>query len=88
MFVLFDMIFFFHHVANVPKTVDQLLESNHTALYSESVGNIPLWITMTSGTYSDAVYVNNARLLLAQSNFRARNLQNKDQVSIINVFIP
>lgn len=62
--------------------MDQLLEANHTALYSESVGNIPLWITMTSLPYNDAVYVNNARLLLSQSNFRAKNLQNKDQVML------
>lgn len=60
--------------------MDLLLEANHTALYSESMGNTPLWITLTTEKYNDAVYVNNARLILSQSNFKAKNHQNKEQV--------
>nr|XP_023012184.1 fasciclin-1 isoform X2 [Leptinotarsa decemlineata] len=77
-----------YHMTNVPKTTDQL-GSSYTSLYSELSGNPPLWITHVSGTYHDDIYVNNARILVSQSNIQG-NENNLLQVlhKIDEVLVP
>lgn len=64
--------------ANVPKTVDQL--GSTSPLFSESPGNAPLWITHSREKYYNEVYVNNARLLISQSNIKGKTAAGKEQV--------
>lgn len=56
--------------ASVPKTTSQL-GSSYASLYSEIAGSPPLWITHVTGRYHDDIYVNNARILVSQSNIQA-----------------
>ncbi|XP_063906711.1 fasciclin-1 isoform X3 [Zophobas morio] len=56
-----------YHMASVPKKINQL-GSSYTSVYSELTGNPPLWITHTTGSYHNDIYVNNARLLVSQSD--------------------
>ncbi|XP_066141261.1 fasciclin-1 isoform X2 [Euwallacea fornicatus] len=56
-----------YHITNIPKTVQQLGVSS-TSINTRLPGGAPIWITISPGTYNDAFYVNNARLLYRQSN--------------------
>ncbi|XP_060523443.1 fasciclin-1 isoform X3 [Cylas formicarius] len=56
-----------YHLTNVPKTTDQF-GGSYSSLNARLAGNPPLWITHNSGRYHNDIYVNNARLLLGQSN--------------------
>nr|CAI5853122.1 unnamed protein product [Callosobruchus analis] len=58
-----------YHMTSVPKTIEQL-GSSYTSLNSELAGNPPLWITHVTGKYHDDIYVNNARILVSQSNIQ------------------
>lgn len=53
--------------ANIPKKIEQLGVS-YTSINTRLPGGPPIWITISPGTYHDAFYVNNARLLASQSN--------------------
>ncbi|VEN38670.1 unnamed protein product, partial [Callosobruchus maculatus] len=59
-----------YHMTSVPKTIEQL-GSSYTSLNSELAGNPPLWITHVTGKYHDDIYVNNARILVSQSNIQS-----------------
>ncbi|KAG5879903.1 hypothetical protein JTB14_024051 [Gonioctena quinquepunctata] len=74
--------------SSVPKNTDQL-GSSHTSLNSELSGNPPLWITHVTGIYHDDIYVNNARILVSQSNIQG-NENNLHQVlhKIDEVLVP
>ncbi|RLU21789.1 hypothetical protein DMN91_006165 [Ooceraea biroi] len=54
--------------ANRPQTIEDLRES----ISSELEGNPPLWITRKQGPYGVEVYINNAKILLEQSNFQSK----------------
>lgn len=64
--------------ANVPKRTDQL-GSSYSSLNAELEGSPPLWITHITGTYHDDIYVNNARILVRESNIIGKN-NGKEQV--------
>ncbi|CAG9823260.1 unnamed protein product [Phaedon cochleariae] len=69
-----------YHMTSVPKTTDQL-GSSYTSLYSELSGSPPLWITHITGTYHDDIYVNNARILVSQSNIQSTG---KDLIQVLH----
>ncbi|KAF7270341.1 hypothetical protein GWI33_016702 [Rhynchophorus ferrugineus] len=56
-----------YHIINVPKKTDQL-SGSYTYISSRLSGSPPLWITHSSSRYHNDIYINNARLLLKQSN--------------------
>ncbi|KAJ8958235.1 hypothetical protein NQ318_017378, partial [Aromia moschata] len=58
--------------SSIPKRTDQLGNS-YTSLSSELPGNPPLWIAHVRGKYHDDIYVNNARILVSQSNIQGSN---------------
>ncbi|KRT80042.1 hypothetical protein AMK59_6714, partial [Oryctes borbonicus] len=75
---------------NLAKTVNQL-GSTYSYVTSELDGNPPLWITHRRGPYHDDHYINNARILLNQSNFKSKNAAHtEDQVlhKIDEVLVP
>ncbi|KAI4459743.1 periostin-related [Holotrichia oblita] len=79
-----------YHMINLAKTVTEL-SSQYNYVTSELDGNPPLWITLRRGTYHDDHYINNARILQNQSNYKARNAANtEDQVlhKIDEVLVP
>lgn len=61
-------------LANRPLTIEELRDS----ISSELEGNPPLWITRTPGKYTADVYINNAKILLEQSNFQSKLKVNGD----------
>ncbi|CAG9765041.1 unnamed protein product [Ceutorhynchus assimilis] len=56
-----------YHLITTPKKIEQLGIS-YTSLNTRLSGGPPIWITISRGTYNDAFYVNNARILASQSN--------------------
>lgn len=60
--------------------------SSYTALYAELEGSPPLWITHITGTYHDDVFVNNARILVSQSNIQGTR-NGKEQVHLLEACI-
>lgn len=62
------------------KTTDQL--GTMTSINTAMDESPPIWITHRTGTYHDDIYVNNARLLLSQSNIRGKYMD-KEQVGTI-----
>lgn len=78
-----------YHMTSVPKKIEQL-GSSYTSLNSELEGNPPLWITHTSDTYHNDIYVNNARIHISRSNKQGRQARGKEQVLHIidEVLIP
>ena len=70
--------------ANLAKTEDQIGMSG-TYLTSEMDGNTPLWVTRKRTDHSYDIYINNAKIIKGQSDFRARNDKGKDQVRIASV---
>lgn len=67
-------------IANRPLTIEELRDS----ISSELEGNPPLWITRTSGKYGVEVYINNAKILLEQSNFQSKLKVNGDTMIQVN----
>lgn len=61
---------------NLAKPLNQLEGSSS----SELDGNPPIWITRIKGQYRDILYVNNAKILQARSNYIQMNHQHKQQV--------
>ncbi|XP_065157885.1 fasciclin-1 isoform X3 [Atheta coriaria] len=79
-----------YHMTNLPQTTDQFVTGSSTSLTSELEGNPRLWVTTKKGSYHDDVYINNARLLVSQSNFKAKNSRHMEQVlhKIDEVLVP
>ncbi|XP_017776262.1 PREDICTED: fasciclin-1 isoform X2 [Nicrophorus vespilloides] len=77
-------------MSNLARTTDQLGLMSSSSLTSELDGNPPLWVTHKTGDIHDDIYINNARLLITHSNFRAKNLKGYDQVlhKIDEVLVP
>lgn len=65
---------------SLAKTTDQLGAISY--INSELEGHPPLWITVRVGTYHDDIYINNARILLNQSNIKGK-YNGKEQVCYI-----
>ncbi|KAL6255108.1 hypothetical protein P5V15_013440, partial [Pogonomyrmex californicus] len=63
--------------ANRPLTIEELRDS----ISSELEGNPPLWITRRPGRYGVDVYINNAMILLEQSNFQSKLKVNGDTMT-------
>ncbi|XP_076656486.1 fasciclin 1 Fas1 domain-containing isoform X2 [Halictus rubicundus] len=57
-----------YHMANLPKMIENLGDS----VSSELEGNPPLWVTKKQTTHGEEVYINNAKILMAQSNFESK----------------
>lgn len=66
--------------ANRPQTIEELRES----ISSELEGNPPLWITRKQGKYGVEVYINNAKILLEQSNFQSKLKVNGDTMTQVS----
>lgn len=66
--------------ANRPLTIEELRDS----ISSELEGNPPLWITRTPGKYGVDVYINNAKILLEQSNFQSKLKVNGDTMTQVS----
>lgn len=66
--------------ANRPLTIEELRDS----ISSELEGNPPLWITRRPGTYVADVYINNAKILLEQSNFQSKLKVNDDTMTQVS----
>ncbi|XP_071646329.1 fasciclin-1 isoform X3 [Temnothorax longispinosus] len=66
-----------YHMSNRPLTIEELRDS----ISSELEGNPPLWITRRPGKYSVNVYINNAMILLEQSNFQSKLKVNGDTMT-------
>ncbi|KAG5313735.1 FAS1 protein, partial [Acromyrmex insinuator] len=64
-------------LANRPLTIEELRDS----ISSELEGNPPLWITRRPGRYGVDVYINNAMILLEQSNFQSKLKVNGDTMT-------
>ncbi|TGZ53448.1 Fasciclin-1 [Temnothorax longispinosus] len=64
-------------MSNRPLTIEELRDS----ISSELEGNPPLWITRRPGKYSVNVYINNAMILLEQSNFQSKLKVNGDTMT-------
>jgi hypothetical protein len=62
--------------ANLAKPLNQL----EGYLSSELDGNPPIWITRIKGQYRNILYVNNAKILQARSNYIQMNQHHKQQV--------
>lgn len=59
-----------YHMISIPKTIEQL-GSSYTSLLTELSGSPPIWITHITGSYHNDIYVNNARILINQSNIKS-----------------
>lgn len=70
-------------LANRPLTIEELRDS----ISSELEGNPPLWITRRPGKYGVDVYINNAMILLEQSNFQSKLKVNGDTMTQVNISI-
>ncbi|XP_018352275.1 PREDICTED: fasciclin-1 isoform X2 [Trachymyrmex septentrionalis] len=66
-----------YHMSNRPLTIEELRDS----ISSELEGNPPLWITRRPGRYGVDVYINNAMILLEQSNFQSKLKVNGDTMT-------
>lgn len=67
-----------YHMSNRPLTIEELRDS----ISSELEGNPPLWITRRPSKYSGVdVYINNAMILLEQSNFQSKLKVNGDTMT-------
>ncbi|XP_025990127.1 fasciclin-1 isoform X2 [Solenopsis invicta] len=67
-----------YHMSNRPLTIEELRDY----ISSELEGNPPLWITRRPGRYGGAnVYINNAMILLEQSNFQSKLKVNGDTMT-------
>lgn len=66
-----------YHMSNRPLTIEELRDS----ISSELEGNPPLWITRRPGKYGVEVYINNAKILLEQSNFQSKLKVNGDTMT-------
>ncbi|XP_011865961.1 PREDICTED: fasciclin-1 isoform X1 [Vollenhovia emeryi] len=66
-----------YHMSNRPLTIEELRDS----ISSELEGNPPLWITRRPGKYGVDVYINNAKILLEQSNFQSKLKVNGDTMT-------
>lgn len=75
-----NKIFSLSVTANRPLTIEELRDS----ISSELEGNPPLWITRTPGKYGVDVYINNAKILLEQSNFQSKLKVNGDTMIQVN----
>ncbi|XP_014486639.1 PREDICTED: fasciclin-1 isoform X2 [Dinoponera quadriceps] len=64
-------------MSNRPLTIEELRDS----ISSELEGNPPLWITRRSSTHGVDVYINNAKILLEQSNFQSKLKVNGDTMT-------
>lgn len=70
--------------ANRPLTIEELRDY----ISSELEGNPPLWITRAPGKYGNTdVYINNAMILLEQSNFQAKLKVNEDTMTQVNISV-
>lgn len=67
--------------ANRPLTIEELRDS----ISSELEGNPPLWITRRPGKYGVNVYINNAMILLEQSNFQSKLKVNGDTMTQVSI---
>ncbi|XP_044262943.1 fasciclin-1 isoform X3 [Tribolium madens] len=78
-----------YHMTSIPKKTTQL-GTSYTSLNSELEGNPPLWITHTTGNYHNDIYVNNARLLVSQSDIMTKQKNGNIQVlhKIDEVLVP
>ncbi|XP_044756737.1 fasciclin-1 isoform X2 [Coccinella septempunctata] len=77
-----------YHIANVPKKTGQL-GTSYTSLFSELTGSPILWVTHTTGTYHDDIYINNAKMLISQSNIQVNQNSNEQVIHKIDeVLIP
>ncbi|KAH0947978.1 hypothetical protein HN011_007457, partial [Eciton burchellii] len=63
--------------ANRPLTIEELRDS----ISSELEGNPPLWITRKQVKHNVEVYINNAKILLEQSNFQSKLKVNGDTMT-------
>ncbi|XP_072764696.1 fasciclin-1 isoform X3 [Anoplolepis gracilipes] len=71
-----------YHMSNRPLTIEELRES----ISSELEGNPPLWITRSSRKYGVDVYINNAKILLDQSNFQSKLKVNGDtKIQVLHI---
>ncbi|XP_011641357.1 fasciclin-1 isoform X2 [Pogonomyrmex barbatus] len=66
-----------YHMSNRPLTIEELRDS----ISSELEGNPPLWITRRPSRYGVDVYINNAMILLEQSNFQSKLKVNGDTMT-------
>ncbi|XP_018059484.1 PREDICTED: fasciclin-1 isoform X2 [Atta colombica] len=66
-----------YHMSNRPLTIEELRDY----ISSELEGNPPLWITRRPGRYGVDVYINNAMILLEQSNFQSKLKVNGDTMT-------
>ncbi|XP_025155030.1 fasciclin-1-like [Harpegnathos saltator] len=66
-----------YHISNRPLTIEELRDS----ISSELDGNPPLWITRIPTTHGVEVYINNAKILLEQSNFQSKLKVNGDTLT-------
>lgn len=70
--------------ANQPLTIEELKDS----ISSELGGNPPLWITRRPGKYGVNVYINNAMVLLEQSNFQSKLKVNGETMTQASFLAP
>lgn len=77
-----------YHITNTPKKTDQF-GTSYTSLSTEQVGSPVLWVTHITGTYHDDIFINNARILISQSNMVV-NQNNNEQIihKIDEVLVP
>lgn len=66
--------------ANRPLTIEELRDS----ISSELEGNPPLWITRRVNGHDVDVYINNAMILLNQSNFISKLKVNGDTMTQVS----
>ncbi|XP_032671856.1 fasciclin-1 isoform X2 [Odontomachus brunneus] len=66
-----------YHMSNRPLTIEELRDS----ISSELEGNPPLWITRRVSAHGVDVYINNAKILLEQSNFQSKLKVNGDTMT-------
>ncbi|XP_029155310.1 fasciclin-1 isoform X2 [Nylanderia fulva] len=66
-----------YHMSNRPLTIEELRDS----ISSELEGNPPLWITRAPGKHGVDVYINNAKIILNQSNFQSKLKVNGDTMT-------
>jgi uncharacterized surface protein with fasciclin (FAS1) repeats len=78
-----------YHMTTIPKRTTQL-GTSYSSLYSELDGNPPLWITHTTGNYHNDIFVNNARLLVSQSDIQTSQKNGNIQIlhKIDEVLVP
>lgn len=74
---------FYNFSASLAKRTDQL-GASYSSLYSDLDGNPPLWITHIQGIYHDDIFVNNARILVSQSNIQVVQKNGNEQVSALD----